>query len=153
MHLASSQRSKLKVKKNLPEQPDCRRIGLESGQVGNSLSTSNFGLWYFFSLLTYKNVQYLIWKIWFISVWKMKAKAMAWILIWFMITQSTLISYHTEPFVKTEVACTVCTLFLINNRICISFIRIFISIFHSLYSCNLQQKDANEDGNNPVIFS
>ena len=37
----------------------------------------------------------------------MKAKAMAWLLTWFMIAQSTLISYHTEAFVKTEVACTV----------------------------------------------
>ena len=81
-------------------------IGLESGRVSNSLSTCNFDLWYFFSLLTYKNVQYFIWKIWFISVWRMKAKAMAWLLTWFMITQSTLISYHTEAFVKTEVACT-----------------------------------------------
>ena len=38
----------------------------------------------------------------------MKAKAMAWLLTWFMIAQITLISYHTEAFVKTEVACTVC---------------------------------------------
>ena len=37
----------------------------------------------------------------------MKAKAMTWLLTWFMIAQSTLISYHTEAFVKTEVACTV----------------------------------------------
>ena len=37
----------------------------------------------------------------------MKAKAMAWLLIWFMITQKTLISYRTEAFFKTEVACTV----------------------------------------------
>ena len=36
----------------------------------------------------------------------MKAKAMAWLLWWFMIAQCTLISYHTEAFVKTEVACT-----------------------------------------------
>ena len=104
---ANYKRSKLEVKKNLPEQPDSGRIGLESGRVGNSLSTSNFDLWYFFSLLIYKNAQYLIWKIWFISVWRMKAKAMAWLLTWFMIAQSTLISYHTEAFVKTEVACTV----------------------------------------------
>ena len=37
----------------------------------------------------------------------MKAKAMAWLLTWFIVAQSTLISYHTEAFVKTEVACTV----------------------------------------------
>ena len=37
----------------------------------------------------------------------MKAKAMAWLLTWFMIAQSTLILYHTEAFVKTESACTV----------------------------------------------
>ena len=70
-------------------------------------STSNFDLWYFCSLLTYKSVQYLIWKIWFISVWRLKARAMAWLLTWFMFAQSTLISYHTEAFVKTEVGCTV----------------------------------------------
>ena len=58
---------------------------------------------YFCSLLTSEGVQYLIWKIWFISVWRMKAKAMAWLLTWFMIAQSTLNSYHSEAFVKTEV--------------------------------------------------
>ena len=83
------------------------RIGLESGWVGNFLSTSNFDLWYFCSLLTYKDVQYLIWKIWFISVWILKAKVMAWLLTWFIFTQNTLISYHTEAFVKTEVGFTV----------------------------------------------
>ena len=61
--LRKYQRWKSMVEKNLPEQPDRGRIGLESGRVGNSLSTSNFDLWYFFSLLTYKNIQYLIWKI------------------------------------------------------------------------------------------
>ena len=44
---------------------------------------------------------------WFIPVRRMKTKPMAWLLRWFMIAQSTLISYHTEAFVKTEVACTV----------------------------------------------
>ena len=52
-------------------------------------------------------LQYLIWKIWFVFIWRMKAKAMAWLLTWFVIAQSTLISYHIEAFVKTEVACTV----------------------------------------------
>ena len=101
------QRSKLEVEKNLPDQPGPGHISLESGWVGNFLSTSNFDLWYFCSLLTYKSVQYLIWKIWFISVWRLKARAMAWLLTWFMFAQSTLISYHTEAFVKTEVGCTV----------------------------------------------
>ena len=32
---------------------------------------------------------------------------MVWLLTWFIIAQSTLISYHTEAFVKTEVGCTV----------------------------------------------
>ena len=32
---------------------------------------------------------------------------MAWLLTWFMFAQSTLISYHTEAFVKAEVGCTV----------------------------------------------
>ena len=44
------------------------------GCVGNFLSTSNFDLWYFCSLLTYKSVQYFIWKIWFISFWEPEAQ-------------------------------------------------------------------------------
>ena len=35
-------------------------------------ATSNFDLKYFCSLLTYKDAQYFIWKIWFISVWRQK---------------------------------------------------------------------------------
>ena len=46
-------------------------------------------------------------QIWFISVWRMRAKVIAWLLTWFIFAQSTLISYHTEAFVKTEVAWTV----------------------------------------------
>ena len=57
--------------------------------------------------MTYKEVQYLLLKIWLISVWRLKARAMKWLLTWFMFAQSTLISYHTEAFVKTEVGCTV----------------------------------------------
>ena len=49
----------------------------------------------------------------FISFWRMKAKAMTWYLTWFMIAQSTLISYHTEAFVKTEVRCTVLSTLLL----------------------------------------
>ena len=37
----------------------------------------------------------------------MKARAIALLLTLFMFAQSTLISYHTEAFVKTEVGCTV----------------------------------------------
>ena len=37
----------------------------------------------------------------------MKAKVMAWLLTLFIFAQSTIISYHTEAFVKTEVGCTV----------------------------------------------
>ena len=45
----------------------------------------------------------------------MKTKAMVWLLTWFMITQSTLISYHTEAFVETEVACTLAFFFLFEE--------------------------------------
>jgi len=107
--LQKCQRSKLEVEKNLPDQADRGCISLESGRVGNFLSTSNFDLWYFCSLLTYKSVQYLIWKIWFRSIWRMKARVIAWLLMLFMFAQNTLISYHTEVFVKTEVGCTVIT--------------------------------------------
>ena len=37
----------------------------------------------------------------------MKSKVIAWLLTWFIFAQSTLISYHTEGFVKTEVGFTV----------------------------------------------
>ena len=83
------------------------RISVESGSVGYFLSTFNFDLWYFCSLLTYRSVQYLTWKIWLISVWRLKARAMAGIFTWFMFAQNTLCSYHTEAFVKTEFGCTV----------------------------------------------
>ena len=53
------------------------------GWSGRFFLTSNFDLWYFCSLLTYKSIQYLIWKIWLISVWRMKAKVLLWLLIWF----------------------------------------------------------------------
>ena len=43
---------------------------------------------------------------------------MAWLLKWFMFAQSTLISYHTEAFVKTEVGCTVDIGFSVKLGIC-----------------------------------
>ena len=43
------------------------------------------------SLLTYKDAQYLIWKIWFISVWSLKPKTCVCLLTDFMLGQSTLI--------------------------------------------------------------
>ena len=69
--------------------------------------TSNFDLWYFCSLLNYKDLKYLIQNIWLLSVWRLKAKVLAWLLRWFIFAESTLISFHTEAFVKTEVGCTV----------------------------------------------
>ena len=88
-------------------QPDSRLMCPGPGWSGRYFSTYNFDLWYFCSLLTYKSVQYLIWKIWFISIWRMKFRALAWLLTWFMFAQSTLILYRTKVFVKTEVGCTV----------------------------------------------
>ena len=105
--LQKYQRSKFEVNEKLLNQPDSILMWPGPGWSSRFFSTSNFDLWYFCSLLTYKNVQYLIWKIWFISVLRVKAKAMVWLLTWFMIAQSNLISYHTEAFVKTESACTV----------------------------------------------
>ena len=82
--------------KNLPVQPVPGSSGSRLAALAIFLATSNFDLKYFCSLLTYKNVQYLIWKIWFISVWSLKPKAVVWLLTGFMLGQSTLISYHTE---------------------------------------------------------
>ena len=104
--LQKYQRSKLEVGKKLPTRPVSNLVHSGPGWSGRFFFTSNFDLWYFCSLLTYKDVQYLVWKIWLISVWRMKARAMKWLLTRFIFAQTTLISYHTEVFVKTEVGCT-----------------------------------------------
>ena len=83
-------------KKNLPVQPPPGAWGSRLAELAIFFSTFNLDLKYFCKLLTYKNVQYLIWKIWFISVWSLKPKAVVWLLTGFMLGQSTLISYHTE---------------------------------------------------------
>ena len=82
--------------KNLPVRPAPSASGSRPAKLTIFFATSNFDLKYFCSLLTYKNVQYLIWKIWFISVWSLKPKAVVWLLTGFMLGQSTLISYHRE---------------------------------------------------------
>ena len=75
----------------------CERIRFELAELAIFFATTNFDLKYFGSfLMTYNNVQYLIWKIWFISVWRQKPKAQVWLLAAFMLGQNTLISYHTE---------------------------------------------------------
>ena len=82
--------------RKLPTRPNSNQMHPGPAEPADFLSTSNFDLWYFCSLLTYKDAQYLIWKIWFISVWSLKPKAVVWLLIGFMLSQSTPISYHTE---------------------------------------------------------
>ena len=77
-------------------QPDSRLMRPGPGWSGRFFSTSNFDLWYFCSRLSYKVVWYLIWKIWFISAWSKKPKAVVWLLKFVMLAQSTSISYHTE---------------------------------------------------------
>ena len=126
----------------MPDQPGPECFRFETGRVDNFLPTSNFDLWYFCSLFTYKDVQYLIWKIWLISVWRLKAKAMAWLVTWFMFAQSTLISYHREAFFKTKVDCTVsCAwgkIFILSN-----ISPIVIIIFHKhpeIWSKNSEMK-------------
>ena len=47
-------------------------------------ANSNFGLKYFCRLLTYKDAQYIIWKICFVSVRRWKPKAVVWLLTGFM---------------------------------------------------------------------
>ena len=124
------------IKKNLPDQPGPACISLESGWVGSFLSTPNFDLWYFCSLLTYKDLQYLIWKIWFISIWRLKAKVMAWLLTWFIFAESTLISYHIEASVKIKVGCTALTssnaFFVTDITLRLSCYRYAISISKTL---------------------
>ena len=104
---AKYQRSKLKVEKNLPDQPSFWCISLETGWVSNFLSTSNFDLWYFCSLVTYKaystsferSNSYLF-EDWKPGTWHDFQHDLCSL-------KNTLISYHTEAFVKTEVGCTV----------------------------------------------
>ena len=106
--------------KNLPVQPTPGASMSSWAKSAISFSTSNLDLKYFCSLLTYKNLQYLIWKIWFISVRSQKLKALALPFTYVMLAQSTLISYHTEPFVNTEVGCTIED-FGRNNAINVSY--------------------------------
>ena len=68
--------------------------------LADFLSTSNFDLWYFCGPSTKSNVQYLIWKIYFISVWSLKPKVIAANLYYENLSQKTLISYHKWVFVS-----------------------------------------------------
>ena len=99
--------------KNLPSRPVPGSSGSRSAALAIFFATSNFDLKYFCSLLSYKNVQYLIWKIWLISVWSLKPKAVVWLWTGFMLGQSTPISYHTEAngciFFSASVSCHVCS--------------------------------------------
>ena len=72
-------RSKLEVAKKISYSARLEPDASGASWTGRFLSTSNFDLWYFCSLLTYKNELYLIWKI----------KAVIWLLISFMLGQST----------------------------------------------------------------
>ena len=82
--------------KNLPGWLAPGASGSRSAVLAIFFVTSNFDLKYFCSLWAFKNVQYLIWKIWFISVWGQKFKVVVWLLAGFMLGQWTPISYHTE---------------------------------------------------------
>ena len=82
--------------KNLPSRPAPGSSGSKLAALAIFFATSNFDLKYFCNLLTYKNVQYLIWKIWFISFWSQISKVMVWVLIGFILGQCTPISYYTE---------------------------------------------------------
>ena len=82
--------------KNLPVQPAPGASGSSLAKLAIFFATSNFDLKYFCNLLAYKNEQYLIWKIWFISIWSQKFKAVVWFLTYVMFAQSTPTSYHTK---------------------------------------------------------
>ena len=91
---------------------NCRLCQIRDWCAQSSADLADFfdlQLWpvIFLQSLNLQGCKYFIWKIWFISVWRTKAKVIAWLFIWFIFAQRTLISYHTEVFVKTEVACTV----------------------------------------------
>ena len=94
--LQKYQRSKLEVDKKSAGSAGPGHIEFELAELAIFFVTSNFDLKCFCNLLTYKNVQYLIWKIWFISVWSLKPKTCVCLLTGFMLGQSTLISYYTK---------------------------------------------------------
>ena len=70
VHLCSSRGCKnikgqiWRLIKNLPVPPTLGTLGSSLAELVIFFATSNFDLKYFGSLLAYKNVQYLIWKIW-----------------------------------------------------------------------------------------
>ena len=122
----------MEVENNMLDQPGPWCIRLKSGLVDNFLSTSNFDLWYFCSLLNYKDLKCRIQKIWFLSVWRLEAKVLEWLLRWFIFAQSTLISFHTEAFVKTEVGCTVH-----QRNSCSVILMVQNGTFHNTRGCYL----------------
>ena len=81
---------------------DCKNIRDQSsrwkknltGQLGSrytavsNLAELMIDLWYFCSLLIYYSAQYLIWKIYLISVWSQWAKDMVWLLVVISVGQS-----------------------------------------------------------------
>ena len=65
------------------------RIGDESGRLDNFFfDLQLWSLMFLQPCIIYKSPQYLIWKIWFISVWSQKPKDLAWVLDVFL--ESTL---------------------------------------------------------------
>ena len=87
MRLQKYQRSKLEVDKKSAGSAGPGPIEFKLAELAIFFATSNFDLKYFCNLLTYKNVQYLIWKIWFISVWSQKLKGIAWLLSIFLMSK------------------------------------------------------------------
>ena len=84
------------VHKNLLFQPTpCASVSRRA-ELAIFFSTSNFDLRYFCSVLAYKNIQHLIWKIWFISIWSQKPNTTTLLFTYFMLAQGTPISYHIE---------------------------------------------------------
>ena len=83
-------------RRKLPTWPVSNPMHPGPAKLADFLSTSNSDLWYICNLSTYKNAQYLILKIWSISVWSQKPKAVVQLLTGFMLSQITPISYLTD---------------------------------------------------------
>ena len=91
--LQKYKKSKLEVEKKIATSA---RIDTNLPRAGpnSHFFISKSDLIYLCNFLTCKNLKYLIWKIWFKSFWREKAKVVAWLLMCIMLAEITPILYY-----------------------------------------------------------
>ena len=80
----------------------------------------------------------------------MKARDIAWIWTLFICAQSTLISFHTEAFVKTEVDCTVVARRLRNIVVVPPLAASLSSVFASCCVCSIDRSVSQWNRESPI---